>query len=137
MRNLDRIGNGRWQVSKQGLHLRRGLEILVASELAHPAGVGQDFPLCDADAGLMRLVVIRPGKLNWVGCDDGQAQSCSELCCRNHMGFIVSAASALKFHIKPVRENARQTQRNVRSARLIPLHQRLPYRTGLSARQRD
>ena len=85
----------------------------------------------------MRLVVFRPGKLNRVGCDDRQAQSCSELCRRNHMGFVVIPPSALKFHIKPVRENARQTQSNVRSARLIPLHQRLPYRTGLSARQRD
>ena len=53
------------------------------------------------------------------------------------MGFIVGAACALQLQIKAVRINTSQQQGRVMRACFVALHQRLPHRPGLRARECD
>ncbi len=73
--DFQRVGQRRGHVGKQRLHLRCALEILLARELAHAAGVTQDLALGDAHAGLVRLVVILLRELHRVGGNHRQLQA--------------------------------------------------------------
>jgi len=135
--NLSRVGNRRWHVGEQLLHLRRRLEVLLAREPAHAPLVAQDLALGDADAGFMRLVIVFPRELNRMRRDCGQVQARRQLHGRSHVRFVVRAARALQLQVEPVRKDRSQRQRHLGGPLLVALHQRLAHWSGLGPRQRD
>ena len=108
----SRVGHRRWHVGEQLLHLRRRLEILLARELAHAPLVAQDLALGDADARLVRLVVVCAEELHRMGRHHRQLQARSQLHRRRHMRLVVGAAGALQLQVEAVRKDRRQRQRH-------------------------
>ena len=135
--NLHRVGKGRRHIGKQRLHLRCGLEILVARELAHTLLVAQNFAFGNADARLVGLVVISLRKLHRVRRHHGQLHARGQLHGSRHMGLVISPASALQLNVEAVRKQPGKLQRCFVRTRAVALHQRLAHRPGLRARERN
>ena len=136
-RDFHGVGDGAGNVGKQRLHLRDGLEMLVAREAAHTLGVGQDLALGDAHARLVRFVVVGAEELYGVRGDHGQVQAIGQLHGGQHMGFVVRPACALQLDEEAVREHARQPLGDGCCAGLVTAHQCLAHRAGLGAGQHD
>ena len=64
--DLSRVLKRLRQVSKQRLHFRRGLEILLSSEILTAPFIAQHFAARDTYARFMRLEVVRCHELNRV-----------------------------------------------------------------------
>jgi hypothetical protein len=97
----------------------------------------RDLALGDADAGLVRLVVVGLEKLHRVRGHHRQVQARGQLHGLRHVAFIVHAPGALQLDVETVREDAGELQRHIGRALRIALHQRLAHRAGLRARDQD
>jgi len=135
--DLQRVGNRTGHIGKQGLHLGGRFEVLLTREAAHPARIGQDLTLRNADTGFMRFIVVCFQELDRVRGHHGQMQPGSQLHGSLHMGLIVGTARTLQLQIKTVRKDRGQLQRNFGSLAGIALHQRCTQRSCLRTRQQD
>ena len=131
--NLQGIADSRWNIFKQGKHLRRTFEVLLAGEPAHAAGVGEQLTVGDADPRLVRLKVLRRHELNRLSGHHRQLHADCEGDCCGHMGLVIGPSGALQLQIKAVGEDAGQLQSQHLRARAVALHQSLPHRPGLRA----
>ena len=135
--DLQRVRDGRGQVGEQLLHRGLRLEILLARELAHAPLVAQDLAFGNANARLVRLVVVLARELHRVRGHHRQVQPRRQLHGGGDMRFVVVPSGALHLEVEAVRKDRRQLQRALRGAALVALQQRLPHRPGLRAGQRD
>ena len=111
--DLHRIGQRRGDVREPLLHLRRGLEILLAREATHAPRIAEDFAIGDTHPRLVRLVVVGRGELHRMGRHHRQAQPCGQLHRRADMPRVIVTSGALQLDVEAVRKRAGQLQREL------------------------
>ena len=85
----------------------------------------------------MCFVVVGLGELHGVCGHYRQIQARGQLHRSVDMGFVIDSPSALQLHIKTVRKNTGQLQRNFARTGGVTLHQGLPQGASLRAREGD
>ncbi len=136
-RDLHRVGQRRRQVGETQRHLGARLEILLAREAAHAPGVAQEFAFGDADAGLVRLVVVGLQELHRMGGHHRQPQLGRQRHRGAHVGLVGRHAGALQLDIEATREQLCEPLRHRPCARRVAGQQRAAQRAGIGAGQRD
>ena len=109
--DLDRVAHGARQVREQRLHLRSGLEILLAAEALHAFRVRQRLAFGHADPRLMRFEVFGRRELHRVRGHHRQAQACGQRHRGAHVRLVARQAGALQFEVEASREQGREAQR--------------------------
>ena len=113
------------------------LEVLLAAEALHALRVGQHLAFGDADAGLVRLVVVGAEELHAVRRDHRQPQLGGQRHRGAHMRLVARQAGALQLDVEAVAEGARCPLRQRPRARIVAGQQGLADRAVLGARQHD
>ena len=85
----------------------------------------------------MRFVVVGGQKLQRMGCDHWQTQTCRQLDSGRNVALVIHASGALKFNVEAMRKHGCQLQCDFARAGVVPLRQRLPQSASLCARQDD
>ena len=83
----------------------------------------------------MSLVILGRGELHRVRGHHRQAHACSQLHSRRDVGFIVNPPGPLQLQVKALGKQATELRCDLKSPGRIALHQGLPHRPGLGARQ--
>ena len=136
--DLDRVGERARQVGEERLHLRLALEVLLAAEALDAARVGEHLAVGDADARLVRLVVVGVEELHRVGGDDRQREARGELDRGAHVRLVAGQAAALHLDVEAARERSgRGARRAPARAHVVAGQQRAAERAVVGARERD
>ncbi len=131
------VGERARQIREQRLHLRLGLQVLLAAEALDPLRVGQHLALGDADARIVRGVVVGAEELHAVRRHHRQPQFRRQL----HRGAQVRLAArhavALHLDVEAVAEGPLRPLRQRPRPRVVAGRERLADRSALGAREHD
>jgi len=135
--NGHRVSQGRGDVGKQGLHLGRGLEVLVTRELLDAARVAQGLALGNAGAGLMGLKVVQLQELDGVGGHHGQLQAGGQGHGSADVRFVGGVASPLQLDVEAPWEGFGQFAGLGLGFGHVAVHQSCTHTAQLCAREAD
>ena len=136
-RNFQRVGQRRWHIGKQCLHLRRGFEILLPREAACAPWIGQYLALGNTDPCLMGFKILWRTELHRMGGHHRQRHACSQFDAGRHMRLVIRAPGALQFQIKTVWKKLRELQGHFTGPCFVALQQGLSDRPGLGTGQHN
>jgi hypothetical protein len=109
--DLHRVLQGLRQIGEEFNHFRPRLEILLRTETLRPSLVAQHVAFGDADARLVRLVVIAREELHRMGRHQRQTEARSEVGAGRHQHVVgcsaVAAAGTLHFDVITAGEQLR------------------------------
>ncbi len=123
--------------AKSRLHLGLRLEVLLAAEALDAARIGEHLAVGDADARLVRLVVVGAQELHRVRRDDRQAAPRGELDRGAHVRLVAGQAAALHLDVEAARKPLAEALGDGVRARVVAGEQGAAERAGVGARERD
>ena len=118
LRDLDGVGDRAGQVGEQRFHLRLRLEVLLAAEAPDALRVRQHLAFGDADARVMRLVIVGGEELHGVRRDHRQPSRAASCDRGAHVGLVAGQAVALQLDVEAAGKTRARRARGARPRRV-------------------